>query len=120
MQQMHQGHVPGATGASANDPATAASIDELISSAAKQADSAVADKAAEPAPASEKKGKKGKEKATVKLVYSDDMVSPEEKMAQLPRYAAEPKPPQTVMDEILEGTVTGTVRGPDDVQDPMP
>lgn len=74
--------------------ANASSLDDLVSGAAKDAD-----KAADPpltkaqvskmaTPVEEKKSKKDKDKS--KLVYSDNEVSPEEKMAQLPRYAFVP------------------------------
>ncbi|KAF2278920.1 uncharacterized protein EI97DRAFT_431159 [Westerdykella ornata] len=57
--------------------ALSASVDELISSAAA---------ASAPAPdAAEKKSKKDK---NIKLIYFDESVSPEEKMAKLPRYAS--------------------------------
>lgn len=41
------------------------------------------------AAAADKKGKKDKEKNT-RMVYADTEVSPEERMAQLPRYAFVP------------------------------
>ena len=93
----------------------AASIDDLISSASKQADANVAAAHATPAPVSkieasapkaapvatsapptatredvgeEKSAKKDKDKPkTTRLVYSDNETSPEEKMATLSRYA---------------------------------
>ena len=88
-------------------PPNAASIDDLISSASKQADAnAVAQAVPTPPPAKveapaaastpvpkeeaadEKTGKKDKEKSkATRLVYSDNETSPEEKMAMLPRYA---------------------------------
>lgn len=62
-----------------NDPgAISASLDELISDAKGAAESRQAE-----APA-EKKGKKDK---NVKLVFFDEVLSPEEKMAVLPRFA---------------------------------
>lgn len=74
--------------------ANATSLDDLLSGAAKDADKAQATahiildvKTEEPQ--EEKKVKKEKDKNT-KLVYSDNDVSPEEKMAQLPRYAFAP------------------------------
>ena len=75
--------------------ANATSLDDLVSGAAKDADKAAGaaetkselPKAAEPR--EEKKGKKEKEK-NMKLIYSDNEVSPEEKMAQMPRYAFAP------------------------------
>ncbi|KAI4085996.1 MAG: hypothetical protein LQ344_007945 [Seirophora lacunosa] len=118
MQQMHQGqltgppnppdspfnnsrgaggpftkpHFPSSIPASAN----ATSLDELVSDAArdaeKAANAAASSKAAVQAepPAEDKKGKKEKDK-NVKMVYSDNEVSPEEKMAQLARYAFAPQ-----------------------------
>ena len=90
-------------------PPNAASIDDLISSASKQADANTIEAQAAPAtlpanaeaPASaptpvptkedvveEKSGKKDKDKSkATRLVYSDNDTSPEEKMALLPRYA---------------------------------
>jgi hypothetical protein len=57
-----------------------ASVDDLIASAAAAAAPAEA-----AAPATEKKSKKDK---NIKLVYFDDNISPEEKMAALQRYSA--------------------------------
>ena len=63
--------------------------------------------------AAEKKSKKDKDK-DVRLVYSDNDVSPEEKMAKLPRYAFDPKErEETVLGEITPA-VTGVVSGPED------
>ena len=73
--------------------AHASSLDDLVSGAAKDADKA-ANTGEDKAPATksgtaeEKKIKKDKDKS--KLVYSDNEISPEEKMAQLPRYAFVP------------------------------
>lgn len=79
----------------------ASSIDDLISSASKQADVEAATTAVLPAPppttnaippkeetGEEKGSKKDKEKPkSTRLVYSDNETSPEEKMALLPKYA---------------------------------
>lgn len=77
-------------------PEHATSLDELVSGAARDAErvsnaaaNTNAGAKAESA-ADEKKGKKDKDK-NVKMVYSDNEVSPEEKMAQLPRYAFAPE-----------------------------
>ena len=76
--------------------ANATSLDDLLSGAAKDADkvAVVAETKSELAkieePAEGKKGKKDKDK-NMKLIYSDNEVSPEEKMAQMPRYAFAPK-----------------------------
>ena len=73
--------------------ANASSLDDLVSGAAKDADKAAEVKSevpkAEESKPEEKKGKKEKDK-NMKLVYSDNDVSPEEKMAQMPRYAFAP------------------------------
>lgn len=70
--------MPGSAGAAAGDE-----IDDLI----RMAESGVklAKKPEEEAVAGDKKAKKGQ-----RMVYSDDNVSPEEQMAQLPRYAFVP------------------------------
>ncbi|KAI4140779.1 MAG: hypothetical protein L6R39_005660 [Caloplaca ligustica] len=112
MQQMHQGQLTGppqppespfnnsrGAGGPFNKPQIpspmpapehATSLDELVSGAARDAErvsnaaaNTNAGAKAESA-ADEKKGKKDKDK-NVKMVYSDNEVSPEEKMAQLPR-----------------------------------
>jgi len=89
------------------DATAAASIDDLISSASKQADANAAahiptEATANPTtpvppavkdePSEDKAAKKDKEKAskTTRLVYSDNEISPEEKMASLPKYAFTP------------------------------
>lgn len=73
----------------------AASVDDLISGAAKEADNAAARAASAPKPEEtpeEKPAKKEKEKSKpTRLVYSDNETSPEEKMARLPRYAFVPE-----------------------------
>ncbi|KAJ5157202.1 uncharacterized protein N7482_008302 [Penicillium canariense] len=81
MQQMHMGHLvpptaaPGYVNGDASQVSgqVSSSVDDLISGAAKQA------------AAAEKPAKKDKTKNT-RMIYSDETTSPEEKMAQLPRY----------------------------------
>lgn len=134
-QQMHQGQLPtqqnhivpqpqynGPPGLQNNIPAapgtvpeapSAASINDLISSASKNADAAALASASKPntpqpvaptpppaaapakdEPAEEKTAKKDKEKEKAKqtrLVYSDNEISPEEKLAMLPKYAYTPR-----------------------------
>ncbi|KAI9785610.1 MAG: hypothetical protein M1816_000357 [Peltula sp. TS41687] len=59
------------------------------------------------------KKEKDKEKTT-KLIFSDNEVSPEEKMASLPRYAFAPiKREETVLGEATTPAVTGVVDGHD-------
>ena len=55
----------------------------------------------------EKKGKKDKDK-NVKMVYSDNEISPEEKMAGLPRYAFVPNSKE---EAVLGDATTATVAG---------
>ena len=75
--------------------ANASSLDDLVSGAAKDADKAASGVANKPdvgkniESIEEKKGKKEKDK-NMKLVYSDNDISPEEKMAKMPRYAFAP------------------------------
>jgi hypothetical protein len=92
---MHQGQMAGLPQplngyptADQGDSSTALAIDELIANATAPKDtvSAAAEPAEAPALAKEKKSKKDKDKPS-KLVYSDNEVSPEEKMARLSRYA---------------------------------
>ena len=83
------GALPSVPASQAPPSFNATSLDDMISGAARDADKAeaIAATSAAPkadAPAEEKKGKKEKK---TQMVYSDNEVSPEEKMAQLPRYA---------------------------------
>jgi hypothetical protein len=93
MQQMHQGQLLGPANSGQGSPpipsANASSLDDLVSGAARDVGKANAASTVE-ALHGEKKAKKEKEK-NVKLVYSDNDVSPEEKMARLPRYAFVPE-----------------------------
>lgn len=77
--------------------ANATSLDDLVSGAAQDADNsanAAGGKMSEPKPTGtkeaqeEKKSKKSKDNQ--KLIYSDNEISPEEKMAHLARYAFVP------------------------------
>ena len=52
-------------------------MDDLIGSVANEA-----------APTDKKEEKKSKKNANIKLIFFDETVSPEEKMARLPRFAA--------------------------------
>lgn len=134
MQQMHAG-APAPEGispyrpqdsntyqqpASAHVPST---VDSLISEAAAQADNLA--KPSTPAVAStedkdkeDKTAKKEKSKPT-RLVFSDNEVSPEEKLARLSRYAFVPDlSGETVLgDATAAAPVTGAVRGENDVVD---
>ncbi|KAF3051232.1 hypothetical protein E8E11_008071 [Didymella keratinophila] len=68
---------PPAFAQNGSDPAAIhASVDDLIGSVANEA-----------APADKKEEKKSKKNANIKLIFFDESVSPEEKMARLPRFA---------------------------------
>jgi len=117
---MHHGQAPPSQGKPAGLPQSDSrkrsrsafdeNLDELISTAAKNAE--------EPSKATplktnaqstdDKKAKKDKDKI-FKLVYSDQTVSPEEKMAALPRYAFVPDHKRGMMLGAPKGSVTGTV-----------
>jgi hypothetical protein len=57
----------------------------------------------------EKKSKKEKDKPS-KMIYSDNEISPEEKMAKLSRYAFIPdRKDDTAVVEVIEGAIAGTV-----------
>ncbi|OAX82584.1 hypothetical protein ACJ72_03061 [Emergomyces africanus] len=89
------------------------SIDDLISGAAKQADE-IAGKSPTPTGKpedgiGEKPAKKEKEKPkATRMVYSDNEISPEEKMARLPRYAFVPKRKE---ETVLEDATTAAAAG---------
>jgi hypothetical protein len=51
-------------------------VDDLIGSVANEA-----------VPADKKEDKKSKKNANIKLIFFDESISPEEKMARLPRFA---------------------------------
>lgn len=84
---MHQGQMPGAPNNGQGSPPQPApntgSFDNATPVAVKESQKS-------DAPQAEKKVKKEKDK-NVKLVYSDNDVSPEEKMARLSRYAFAPE-----------------------------
>jgi hypothetical protein len=87
----------------------------LISSAAKNA-VATTSATSTGEPAADKKVKKEKDK-NMRLIYADNETSPEEKMAQLPRYAFTPdRRPVTTLGSAIGSAgaaVTGTTRGDD-------
>lgn len=125
MQQMHMGHqippVPGTNAAYTNgegnnevaQTATGLNVDELISGAAKEA---AASKTTDPS--TDKPSKKDKSKPT-RMIYSHETVSPEERMAQLPRYAFDRAqfPDNTVLGELPASAVTGVIRDENTVLD---
>ncbi|KAJ6075330.1 uncharacterized protein N7446_003107, partial [Penicillium canescens] len=97
MQQMHMGHVPHsqATPAYNGDGTVSQSVDDLISGAANAA------AASKPTEGVEKPAKKDKSKPSGHMIYSHETISPEERMAELPRYAFVPDTTaQTVLGEV--------------------
>ncbi|RAK99081.1 putative C2H2 finger domain protein [Aspergillus ibericus CBS 121593] len=111
MQQMHMGHAAALNGDKPHaEPTLSTSVDELINGTAKQADAAAAATATAAAEKkTEEKPKKDKSKA--RLVYSDNEISPEEKMARLARYAYVPEDTDVVaVEEVPASTVVGTNR----------
>ncbi|KAJ5740487.1 hypothetical protein N7493_000359 [Penicillium malachiteum] len=122
MQQMHMGHpvpqkvaVPsyGNGNATQDTPQVPPPSDNNVSSAAPAAGTE------KPADGTEKPSKKDKSKPT-RMIYSDETTSPEEKMAQLPRYAfsRDRFTQETTVVSELGAPVTGTIRDQDTVVDP--
>ncbi|KAI4148361.1 MAG: hypothetical protein LQ340_005118 [Diploschistes diacapsis] len=124
MQQMHHGQIPGSSGLPFNEqqlltyqndgPPNAPPGDDGAQLSTQAPVGAVSNELKEDGKGGdaqpEKKAKKDKDK-DVKLVYSDNEVSPEEKMAKLPRYAFDPKEREkTVLDEPAPA-VTGVASG---------
>ena len=121
---MHQGQIPGQpavpfseqtnyqNGASTN----AISGNEAVQQSTHASTGAPANETKEEGKgaetSTEKKSKKDKD--NVRLVYSDSEVSPEEKMAKLPRYAFDPKEREETVLGDPTAAVTGVVSGPND------
>ncbi|KAI5199286.1 hypothetical protein E4T39_06301 [Aureobasidium subglaciale] len=120
LAEMHSGNMGGPVAPSQESDANATSVDELISGvAAQQSAKSAPSQQPTPTPAPEKEADGGskKSKKATRLVYSDQEVSPEEKMAQMPRYAFTPDKGGETYLAPVEANVTGIVRGPDDVID---
>ncbi|KAJ5929130.1 hypothetical protein N7454_006978 [Penicillium verhagenii] len=118
MHQMHMGHPipqPPAPGYSQVDATLATPPVPSMNDIAGVANNATE----KPTDAPEKPSKKDKSKPT-RMIYSDQTTSPEEKMAQIPRYAFTRGhfTQETVLGEIPDATVTGTIRDQDTVVDP--
>jgi hypothetical protein len=134
IQQVHHGQAPvsstygqnqavGEASAVITTHPLAASVDDLISGAAKEADNAAAKAASAPKideAQEEKLAKKEKDKTKpTRLVYSDNETSPEEKMARLQRYAFVPdRKGETALAEATTAAVSRNVTNSDDVMDP--
>ncbi|KAJ5545883.1 Zinc finger BED-type predicted [Penicillium frequentans] len=118
MQQMHMGHPmaqPPVPSYSNGDAARATPPIQSVN----DTPGATNDVTEKPVDGTEKPSKKDKAKPT-RMIYSDQTVSPEEKMAQIPRYAfsRDRFTQETVLGEIPDATVTGTIRDQDTVVDP--
>ncbi|KAJ5285632.1 hypothetical protein N7524_000938 [Penicillium chrysogenum] len=104
MQQMHMGHVPAQPTEHVSTP-----VDNQISGAAND----VASKTE-----ATSKPKKEKTKPAIRLVYNEDTLSPEEKMAQLPRHAYVPdRSTQTALSELPGNVIVGRIQESDTVLD---
>ena len=94
------------------------SVDELVSGAARAAEEAGREAPQSPKPepgGDEKKARKAK----VRLVYSDNEISPEEKMARLPRYAYTPdRKGETALVDATMPAVARRTTNSGDVIDP--
>ncbi|KAJ5654428.1 hypothetical protein N7490_001431 [Penicillium lividum] len=117
MQQMHMGHsipqpVPGYSNGDAFQTTPPIPSVNTPSGVAN-------DPTDKPADGTEKPSKKDKSKPT-RMIYSDQTTSPEEKMAQIPRYAfsRDRFTAETALGELPAATVTGTIRDQDTVVDP--
>ncbi|CAG7923726.1 unnamed protein product [Penicillium olsonii] len=115
MQQMHMGHqvpTPATTVYSNghNTPAPAQTpIDDQVPGAQDAAKTEGAEKPA----------KKEKTKPAVRMIYNHDTLSPEERMAQLPRYAWKPDhSAETVLGDVPDSTIVGAIQDSDTVLDP--
>lgn len=121
---------PGARSALSHDAgAISSSVDDLISNAQQAAQAppalqhaengklAEAEKTTQVAAADTPDGAKKSSKKASRLIYSDQQVSPEEKMASMARYSFTPKKGEETVLGPVEAAVTGVVRGPDDVGD---
>jgi hypothetical protein len=114
MQQMHMGHVPHSQTPSAHGgDGVSQSVDDLISGAANAA------AASKPTEGADKPAKKDKSKPLGHMIYSHETISPEERMAELPRYAFVPdNTTQTALGEVPAAAVVGAVQTSDTVIDP--
>ena len=121
MQQMHQGQIPGPPATSFNQQhpppqsgGPAPGYDHSHGKPPPATTSTPAVVGPETGKSSEAAPEKKPKKDNIKLVYSDNETSPEEKMAKLSRYAFDPKErEETVLGEIT-ATVTGVASGPED------
>lgn len=119
MQQMHMGHVPSPTPAISgySNGSSAQPTENVSTPVDDQISGAASDVASKTEGIS--KPKKEKTKPAVRLVYNDDTLSPEEKMAQLPRYAYVPdKSTQTALSELPGNAIVGAIQDSDTVIDP--
>lgn len=110
MHQYHMGHPA---------PATGPANDEAPGQASPSGNGVTPVATTTEAPKTEEKPTK-KEKPKVRLVYSDETMSPEEKMAQLPRYAFSRNRVEkdTAIGEVPGAVVVGAIRDSDTVFDP--
>ncbi|CAG8925750.1 unnamed protein product [Penicillium salamii] len=118
MQQMHMGQqistpATPATPVFSNGHNTPAPVQTPID------DQVSGEKEAAKTEATEKPAKKEKTKPPVRMVYNHDSLSPEERMAQLPRYAWNPDhSTETVLGDVPGSNIVGAIQDSDTVLDP--
>ncbi|KAJ5142798.1 uncharacterized protein N7515_001585 [Penicillium bovifimosum] len=114
MQQMHMGHLPQAPVASSPSNGDSAQATEQVSTPVDRQTSDA------PKGADGKTVNGTKPKKETRLVYNEETLSPEEKKAQLPKYAFVPdKSIPTALGELPGNAVVGTIRDSDTVIDPV-
>lgn len=135
LNDMHHGHAPGHpvphTAPSQEASNLSSSVDDLISSAQNSAQAQVPVRAATPAAATPEPSKVAGANGTtnapltksigkkqkLRMMYNDPHISPEEKMAAMPRYAFTPKRSGQKVLGPIDPPFTGVAKGPDDVMD---
>lgn len=118
MQQMHMGHVPPTPAASGYSNGSSAQPTENVSTPVDNQIPGAANDVVSKTEGSSKP-KKEKTKPAIRMVYNDDTLSPEEKMAQLPRYAYVPdQSTQTALSELPGNAIVGAIQESDTVIDP--
>ena len=118
MQQMHMGHVPPTPAPSGYSNGSSARPTENVCTPVDNHISGAANDAASQTEGGNKP-KKEKAKPAIRMIYNDDTLSPEEKKAQLPRYAYVPdKSTQTVLGDVPGNAIVGAIQDSDTVIDP--
>lgn len=119
MQQMHKGqHSPNPAASIYSNGHSTPAADQTPLALDDQVPAAANEEAAK-TEGTEKPAKKEKVKPAVRMIYNHDTLCPEERMAQLPRYAWKPDHSnETVLGEVPGSTVVGAIQDSDTVIDP--